>query len=381
MEGKFQKPCLAKKGLAWRFAAMAVSVCLTGILLGNTLTAVGFTATDRYDDTGLVAQGVAHVEEQLDLVISSLSVDSEGKKVYRLNDKNLIAPKPDPAGYGTAASFEELSGVLDGASSLLDGQKLLLTEETPIMEHFGIRYYYDETILALVWKQGVDGCMYTFSEVKIAHPTQIRRFLSEGRYGSGVLYTTTEMAKSVNAVVASSGDYYQYRSFGVVVNEGTVYRAKGELLDTCYIDNDGNLLFTRAKELNGQEEFQKFVDENHVRFSLSFGPVMVENGELCAPAFYNSGEIGQGYARAALGQMDSLHYVLVTANMEEPCYNVPTVGQFAENLWEMGIPTAYALDGGQTAALVMDQTLINKVSYGSEREISDILYFATAIPE
>ena len=108
---------------------------------------------------------------------------------------------------------------------------------------------------------------------------------------------------------------------------------------------------------------------------------MVENGELCAPLFYNSGEISQGYARSALGQMDSLHYVLVTANMEEPCYNVPTVRQFAENLCEMGIPTAYALDGGQTAALVMNQTLINKVSYGSEREISDIVSFATAIPE
>ena len=381
MERKYLKPREKRTGILRRCVLVVLSIGLTAMLLRNMLTVEGTIAADRSDNAGFVTQGVAHVNEQLELVASGLSADTNGKTLYRLNDKNLIAPAPDPAGYGQVGSFAELAPVIEKASSLLAGQELLLSEQTEIMENFGIRYYSDETILALAWKQPVDGCMYTFSEVKIAHPSQMRRFLSEGRYGSGVLYTTTEMAKSVNAVVASSGDYYQYRSFGVVVNEGTVYRAKGELLDTCYIDTEGNLLFTRAKELDGQEAFQQFVDENNVRFSLSFGPVMVENGELCAPAFYNSGEISQGYARSALCQMDSLHYVIVTANMEEPCYSVPTVKQFAENLWEMGIPTAYALDGGQTAALVMDQTLLNKVSYGCEREISDILYFATAIPE
>ena len=381
MKGKFQKTA-GKHGVSvWRFALMVLSAGLTVMLLQKILTMDGLQAAERYDDGGIVAQGVANVEEQLDLLRSGFATDSVGKTVYRLSDKKLIAPKPDPQGYGTVKSFAELVPVLERADSLLAEQKLLLTEDTPILEKFGIRYYLDETILALAWKQDVEGCMYTFSEVKIAHPSQIRRFLSDGRYGSGVLYTTTEMAKSVNAVVASSGDYYQYRSFGVVVNEGTVYRAKGELLDTCYIDAEGNLLFTLAGEVTGQEQVQKFVEENDVRFSLSFGPLMVENGELCAPAVYNSGEIGQGYARAALAQMDALHYVIVTANTEDPCYKVPTVGQFAENLWKMGIPTAYALDGGQTAALVMDQRLINKVSYGCEREISDILYFATAISE
>ena len=50
-------------------------------------------------------------------------------------------------------------------------------------------------------------------------------------------------------------------------------------------------------------------------------------------------------------------------------------------LLDLGVPTAYALDGGQTATIVMNDRLINKVSYGSQREISDILYFATAIPD
>ena len=47
---------------------------------------------------------------------------------------------------------------------------------------------------------------------------------------------------------------------------------------------------------------------------------------------------------------------------------------------QMGIPKAYALDGGQTAAIAMNHQLMNKVSYGSQRKISDIIYFATALP-
>ena len=96
------------------------------------------------------------------------------------------------------------------------------------------------------------------------------------------------------------------------------------------------------------------------------------------PFYYNSGEIGEHYPRAALCQLDTLHYVVVSANQEAPDYLLPTVQQFAENLAELGIPTAYALDGGQTASIVFNDQLINTISYGAQREISDIIYFATA---
>jgi len=46
----------------------------------------------------------------------------------------------------------------------------------------------------------------------------------------------------------------------------------------------------------------------------------------------------------------------------------------------VGIRTAYALDGGQTATIVTGGELMNHVDYGGERKISDIIYFATAIP-
>jgi exopolysaccharide biosynthesis protein len=42
---------------------------------------------------------------------------------------------------------------------------------------------------------------------------------------------------------------------------------------------------------------------------------------------------------------------------------------------------AYCLDGGQTATIVMNNELVNRPVYGQQRKISDIIYFATAVPE
>lgn len=303
------------------------------------------------------------------------------QKVYTLQDSDIVAPEPNPACYGTATDPAEMAAILNAAKSMLNIDSTLFTTETPIMAGSTIYYYLDETIFSVVWKQVVDDSVLTFSEVKIAHASQFRRFLSEGKYNSGILHTTTEMASSVNAVTAASGDFYGYRRIGIVVNDGLVYRDQGHLLDTCYIDTEGNMHFTYAREMTDKETIQKFVDEHNIRFSICFGPVMILEGKNVVPANYNSGEINKAYPRAALCQMDKLHYVMVAANTEEPHYRMKTVTQMADVLVDMGVPTAYALDGGQTAAIVINDQLINKVSYGAQREISDIIYFATAIPD
>lgn len=303
------------------------------------------------------------------------------KREYSLSDLDMVAPKPNPARYGTVDTPAELASVLQEAQELLDGQETLFTTDTVILEGSKIHYYLDDTILAITWKQVVGNGAYTFSEVKIAHASQFRRFLADGKYGATTEYTTQEMAGSVNAVVASSGDYYGYRRIGVCVNQGTVYRSDGRYLDTCFVDENGDLLFSGRGVITDQETAQKFVDDHQIRFSLSFGPVMILDGSYVVPSNYYIGEINEQYSRAALCQMGPLHYVVVAANYQHPYNAVHTMSQFAWNLIKLGITRAYALDGGQTAAIVMNNQLINNVSYGAQREISDIIYFATAIPE
>ena len=374
------------------FLAACVGLTATVPLLAGMALHVGNPSGKSYEKTSGAAIR-QELEEQLKADIGALlgSIDpvpgetveavEPVKKVFWLKDEDLVAPEPDQSKFGEAASPAELSWLLEEAADLLEGQSMYFDPETTqIVEGTVVRYYLDDTILAITWKEMHDYSVYTFSEVKIAHPSQFRRFLADGEYGSDKQYLTTEMAASVNAVVASSGDFYRFREFGAVVYEGQVRRVRGDLTDTCLIDENGDLHFFRKGEVLDVETAQAYVDEHNIRFSLAFGPVLIDDGVGCVPSRYLLGEIDEDYARAALCQMDKLHYLLATANTEGIYQQVPNLHRFAATLEATGCRKAYALDGGQTAVIAMNDQLINRPVKGSQRKISDIIYFATAIP-
>ena len=99
------------------------------------------------------------------------------------------------------------------------------------------------------------------------------------------------------------------------------------------------------------------------------------------PSSYAIGEINNNYTRAAICQMGQLHYLLVNAGQEGENVRRQPLKNFTDNLIAMGVPRAYALDGGQTAVISMDGKLISRPDYGTQRQISDIIYFATALPD
>lgn len=303
------------------------------------------------------------------------------RPVYELKDEDLVAPEPDQSKFGETEDPSTMGEFLKQVQKVHGWQPAYFNVNVETFSGSKVMYYLDDTIAAITWKEVHDGSVYTFSEVKIAHPSQLRRFLADGIYGSDKQYTTTEMAESVNAVVASSGDFHRFRSFGICVYQGQVKKVEGTYAETCYIDVNGDMLFTYGGDITTTAKAQQFVDENNIRFSLCFGPVMVDNYELVDHTWYGVGEITEGYARAALCQMGELHYIVATANTEGPNQEIPTVRSFQKNIAATGCKMAYCLDGGQTAAIVMNDLLINRPVYGTQRKISDIIYFATAIPE
>ena len=178
-------------------------------------------------------------------------------------------------------------------------------------------------IFTIVWKEVHHSCVYTFSETKIAHPSQFRRFLAGDAYGTSQQFLTTEMAASVNAVTAASGDFYGYRKIGTVVYRGEVCREDNEL-DLCMVDSQGDLNFLYAGQTPQGEDLQKYIEENEIRFSISFGPVLIDNGVVKEYEDYPVGEIIYYFSRAALCQMGDLHYLVATANTEKGYPVFPT---------------------------------------------------------
>ena len=336
-----------------------------------------------YEDQWLVipGDGWESALDRFEMYMSNVTSEAlEGvlslEKVYWLHDADMVAPKPDPANYGEATDPGALAPVIEGAAKLLQDRELIFRTDTALLEDSSIHYYLDDTILAITWQHTVGKAVYTCSEVVIAHPSQFRRFLSDGQFGSGKLYQTTEMAASVNAVTASNGDYYAYRGYGNIVYNGEVKMAGNRYLDTCYVDENGDLILMDYGGLYKREDLEDFVKENKIRFSLAFGPILLRDGKVVAKHYYPLGETDDFYSRSALCQIGPLHYMLVTVNRRGQ-----DVTRFAKHLQEMGVPAAYALDGGQTSTIVTGNKLINPVDYGGEREISDIIYFATALPD
>lgn len=375
------KPRHSRKYEITKLVLLVVCVSLVGIILSNFAMIGG---------SGLVAAsgGTANaaIMDQFDMFMTNeISNALDGvlniEKVYWLSDSKLVAPEPNPDNYGTAGSVEELDWLLEEAADLIGDQQMLFGPDRPVWTKEPIHYYYDETILVITWKEMIGKSMYTISEVKVAHPSQFRRFLANGEFGSDKQYITTDMAKSVNAVVASSGDYYKHRHYGIVVHEGQIKRAEMAKIDTCFIDDQGNLILSPRGQFSSQEQAQKYVDDNNIRFSLAFGPILVENGTVCAPKHYQLGEIDGHYSRMALCQRDDLHYLLVNATSEVNYQVRPDIWTFADVVATFGVDKAYALDGGQTTVIAMDGELISSVDFGYQRQISDIIYFATALPD
>ena len=303
------------------------------------------------------------------------------RKQYWIEEGTLVAPEPNQSLFGQTTDREELAQILHDARWLLEGQTTYFQPDRQLYEESTVRYYLDDSIFAITWQEVHDGSVYTFSEVKVSHPSQFRRHLAGGEYGSDMQYLTTEMAAEVNAVVASAGDFYRFRDFGAVVYQGEAKRVEGTYAETCYIDANGDMHFTYAGDVLKVEDVQKFVDERNIRFSLAFGPILVDNYEEVPHTWYGVGEINEGYARAGLLQMDTLHYIVVTANTTGIYQQIPTVEQFRKNVAATGCRMAYSLDGGQTATIVMNDELVNRPVYGQQRKISDIIYFATAVPD
>lgn len=302
-------------------------------------------------------------------------------KTYVVAEEALWGPAPDQALFGKTDDPEEVQAVVDTAWELLGDQELSWSPSIKIVHGTYINYYCDDTILAITWRQRINGEYCTCAEVKILDPSQLRRKLSMDTFGSPVEQTASALARQANAVLAVNGDYYKYRGNGICVYQRELCRAELRTTDTCYFNTDGEMLFTKAGQFKNADEVNEYIEANDVLFAVSFGPVLVDNGEIQNVGYYALGQVHEGYSRSAIGQIDELHYFMMNINHTKATPDGGRIESIAQYMYDFGCQKAYALDGGQTAELVMNGYPVNPVDWSSERMVSDIIYFSTAMPE
>ena len=233
-------------------------------------------------------------------------------------------------------------------------------------------HYHDDTLDVQLHKFHVYNADVTVAFVQIADPDQLRTQQAKP-YPSKTTARIDVIAKPVKSVFAVNADWFTYRSDGIVYRNGELLRDR-EIPedDGLVIDTEGNLHIVRPMT---REEYDKLDVE--IAQSFSFGPALVMNGEL-----QDIGDRKVTYRqRMAIGQIDELCYVFVCADgTNEDDGEGLNVPELAQLMYDLGAHTAYNLDGGQSASMLMGNTKVNGQPK-TMRAIGDIIYFTTAVPE
>lgn len=248
----------------------------------------------------------------------------------------------------------------------------------PIAENYdkGFNNYSDETITVHYYSETHYGSLFHFIDVTIAHPSQIRMALANNKYSNSAKNYPQQIAKAVNAVAAVDGCYYNTRSSGVLIYQGKTYRMRPSGLYVLLIDSEGDFHIVKDREVKSSGVLEQYDIVN----SVTFGPALVLNGEAQKITSGNW-EADTKEPRAAIAQTDRLHYLICTVDGRQSHSDGVTMQQLANALAKKGCQTAYNLDGGQSATLILGNKVKNKVAYGGQRKLGDIVYFATALDE
>ena len=224
------------------------------------------------------------------------------------------------------------------------------------------------------------------ARVQIADATQLRTMMA-GSYGSQRTALATTLAERGGAVLAINGDYFSYIGTGLVVRQGHTYRMRADSdFDVLMIDVNGD--FHIAKEIDEATMNAAYsalggsVEEGgQIVQAFTFGPALVENGERAHEEYKRAdGGARKPAQRMVIAQDGSLSYVIVCCegpdNKNSKGLTLEEMGQF---MLDLGVETAYNLDGGGSTTMVFNGSKINALSTSKNRSVSDIVYFCSGV--
>ena len=184
--------------------------------------------------------------------------------------------------------------------------------------------------------------------------------------------STSEIAASNNAVLAVNGDYYGVQERGYVIRNGVLYREEAGENDVLCIYADGSMKVVDPSTATAQELLEQGVWQ-----AFSFGPGLITDGEIDVALNTEVGKAKASNPRTAIGIIDDLHYVFVVSDGRSGESEGLSLYELASFMEQLGVQTAYNLDGGGSSTMVFQGEVVNNPSSGfrdEEREVSDIVY-------
>ena len=212
------------------------------------------------------------------------------------------------------------------------------------------------------------------ADVKVSSSEYLKTAFAQSSYGRNVTEKTSDIAESVNAILAINGDYYGAQESGYVIRNGVIYRETAKSgNEDLVIYGDGSFEIIDEDDITAEELLEKGAQN-----VLAFGPALVEDGSVSVTEDEEVGKAMASNPRTAIGIIDENHYVFVVADGRTSDNEGLSLYELAEFMEALGVQTAYNLDGGGSSTMYFNGQIINKpTTNGSsikERSVSDIVY-------
>lgn len=245
--------------------------------------------------------------------------------------------------------------------------------------------YIDENIkITMTTYREHDTDIYV-ADIVLSSPEYLKTALAGNAYGKNITDATSTIAKENSAILAINGDYYGVQENGYVIRNGVIYRnsAKDDQEDLV-IYEDGSFEIINEDNITAEELLEKGAYN-----LLCFGPGLIEDGEITVSETDEVDKAMTSNPRTAIGRIDDCHYVFVVADGRTSSSEGLSLYELAGFMQDLGVKTAYNLDGGGSSTLYFNGKVINNPSSGSkhksrksksnssgsaERSVSDIVY-------
>ena len=215
------------------------------------------------------------------------------------------------------------------------------------------------------------------ADVELQDPSLLKTGLAGDSFGRNLAEVTSRIAERSGAVFAINVDYYGFREKGYVMRGGYLYRDSSNTRypygEDLVIREDGSFEIVNEADATAQE-----LADSGAREIFSFGPALVNHGEVQVFAGEEVERAQITNPRTAIGILGPLHYLMVVSDGRTRESRGLSLFELAEFMQQQGCDIAYNLDGGGSSTIWFNGRVLNKpTTYGdviAERTISDIVY-------
>jgi len=224
---------------------------------------------------------------------------------------------------------------------------------------------------------GSDTVTYFVADVVLSDAVQLSNAFADNQFGRNIIAYTSQIAEENDAIFAINGDYYGFRTDGIIIRNGVIYRDEPARIGLAFY-LDGTLKIYDETQTNAQALLAAGVWN-----TLSFGPALIENNVVAAnltnveiDSNFGNHPIQGNQPRTGVGIIANNHFVFIVVDGRSKGYSRGvTLTEFAEMFKALGCSTAYNLDGGGSSTMYfMGRVVNNPLGKNKERGTSDILF-------